>query len=107
MIGGVDHHIATGYSSLEVCRLTGVTYRQLDYWTRIGLIRPSFAQAHGSGTQRRWSPTDIARIRRIRLAAQLCSGTLTEALGHLEALEAELHALHEADTPTLALAATK
>lgn len=50
----------------EVCELAGISYRQLDYWTRTGLIWSSIAQASGSGTQRLWSREDIAYIRLIR-----------------------------------------
>lgn len=45
-----------------VCRLTGITYRQLDYWARIDFIRPSIANANGSGTQRRYSYDDVVLL---------------------------------------------
>lgn len=37
--------------SVELCRLAGITYRQLDHWTRSGLLVPA-RSASGSGTQR-------------------------------------------------------
>lgn len=43
----------------EVASLTGLTYRQLDYWTRIGMVRPSVAEAKGSGTWRYFSELDV------------------------------------------------
>lgn len=49
-------------SSRQVCRLTGVSYRQLDYWQRVGLISASVSEARGSGTQRRWSEDDVRRV---------------------------------------------
>ncbi|MFZ2272130.1 MerR family transcriptional regulator, partial [Corynebacterium variabile] len=41
-----------GYRGPQVCQITGITYRQLDYWTRTNLIHPSVAEATGSGSQR-------------------------------------------------------
>jgi DNA-binding transcriptional MerR regulator len=72
-------------SSHEVCRLTGVTYRQLDYWVRTGLVQPH-EQAHGSGSRRRWTDVDIERVRRLRVAARLVSGSITDALDALDQL---------------------
>ena len=40
-----------GYRGPQVCALVGITYRQLDYWARTGLLRPSLAEAKGSGHQ--------------------------------------------------------
>ena len=44
----------------------GVTYRQLDYWTRTGLVTPSIKDAHGSGSQRLYSFQDLATLRVIK-----------------------------------------
>jgi DNA-binding transcriptional MerR regulator len=44
-----------GFSGPTVCRLTGVTYRQLDYWARTGLVTPSITPATGSGSKRSYS----------------------------------------------------
>jgi hypothetical protein len=41
-----------GYRGPAVCRIVGITYRQLDYWARTGLVEPSLRRAEGSGTQR-------------------------------------------------------
>ncbi|HSO51072.1 MAG TPA: MerR family transcriptional regulator, partial [Acidimicrobiia bacterium] len=41
-----------GYRAPQVCKLVGITYRQLDYWARTNLIKPSLQQANGSGSQR-------------------------------------------------------
>ena len=46
---------AEGYRVPEVCRTIGITYRQLDYWARTGLVTPSIREAGGSGTQRLYS----------------------------------------------------
>ena len=55
-----------GYSGQEVCRVVGITYRQLDYWARTELVRPSLADARGSGTQRRYSYQDLVRLKVVK-----------------------------------------
>ena len=55
-----------GYSGPEVCRVIGITYRQLDYWARTDLVRPSVADARGSGTQRRYSYQDLVRLKVVK-----------------------------------------
>jgi predicted RNase H-like HicB family nuclease len=49
------------YSSEEARRIAGITYRQLDSWTRAGLVRPQQA-ASGSGSARRWSPAQVVEL---------------------------------------------
>lgn len=51
---------------------TGITYRQLDYWTRRGYLRPDNAGC-GSGRQRRWS---AAEQRICTLIIRLCRAGL-------------------------------
>ena len=41
-----------GYRVPEVTKIVGISYRQLDYWARTGLVRPSVKDAQGSGSQR-------------------------------------------------------
>lgn len=60
-----DHH--DNLSSAEVCDYAGISFRQLDYWIRVGAITPN-RQANGSGTQRRFTRS---QARAIRLAATL------------------------------------
>ena len=55
-----------GYRVPEVCRIVGITYRQLDYWARTGLVKPSIKDADGSGTQRLYSFRDLAQLRIIK-----------------------------------------
>jgi DNA-binding transcriptional MerR regulator len=55
-----------GYRAPQVCSLVGITYRQLDYWARTGLIKPSIQSAQGSGTQRRYSFTDIVQLKVVK-----------------------------------------
>ena len=44
----------------------GITYRQLDYWARTGLLRPSITDATGSGSQRRYSYGDVLELKVIK-----------------------------------------
>jgi DNA-binding transcriptional MerR regulator len=55
-----------GFRGPQVCTLIGITYRQLDYWARTGLLRPSIADARGSGTQRRYSYHDVLELKVIK-----------------------------------------
>lgn len=55
-----------GFRGSEVCSLVGITYRQLDYWARTGLLRPSIADATGSGSQRRYSYRDVLELKVIK-----------------------------------------
>jgi hypothetical protein len=68
----IDAPDPAGYRSAQVCRATGVSYRMLDYWCRIGLVHPSISQPVGSGTVRRWSAEDV---RRVRVAAAVMAQT--------------------------------
>ncbi|MGO9560460.1 MAG: MerR family transcriptional regulator [Acidimicrobiales bacterium] len=55
-----------GYRGPQVCKVVGITYRQLDHWDRTGLISPSLASARGSGTQRLYSYRDVVVLRIIK-----------------------------------------
>lgn len=55
-----------GFRGPQVCRLVGISYRQLDYWARTGLLTPSVASARGSGTQRLYSYRDVLEIKVIK-----------------------------------------
>jgi DNA-binding transcriptional MerR regulator len=55
-----------GFGGPQVCKIVGITYRQLDYWARTELVRPSLADAAGSGTQRRYSYRDLVRLKVIK-----------------------------------------
>ncbi|WP_371327506.1 MerR family transcriptional regulator, partial [Kytococcus sp. HMSC28H12] len=57
---------AVGYRGPQACAAAGVTYRQLDYWARTGLLRPSVRGAQGSGTQRLYSFRDIVVLKIIK-----------------------------------------
>ena len=49
-----------------MCSIVGITYRQLDYWARTDLVRPSIADAKGSGTQRTYSFSDLVRLKVVK-----------------------------------------
>ena len=55
-----------GYRGPQVCAIVGITYRQLDYWARTNLLRPSIADAKGSGSQRRYSYADLVELKVIK-----------------------------------------
>jgi DNA-binding transcriptional MerR regulator len=55
-----------GYRGPTACNAAGITYRQLDYWARTGLIEPSVRGATGSGTQRLYSFRDILVLKVIK-----------------------------------------
>ena len=52
-----------GFRGPQVCKIVGITYRQLDYWARTDLLRPSLQEAKGSGTQRRYSYRDLLELK--------------------------------------------
>jgi len=64
----VDKDLATGdgFSGTRTAELVGITYRQLDYWARTDLVRPSLADASGSGSRRRYSYRDLLELRMIK-----------------------------------------
>ncbi|MCU0261172.1 MAG: MerR family transcriptional regulator [Ilumatobacteraceae bacterium] len=56
----------TGYSGTQAAAVVGITYRQLDYWARTDLVRPSLSDATGSGSRRRYSYGDLLELRLIK-----------------------------------------
>lgn len=59
-------HMDDGFRGPQVCSIVGITYRQLDYWARTNLLRPSLADAKGSGSQRRYSYQDLVELKVIK-----------------------------------------
>ena len=55
-----------GYRGVTACHAAGITYRQLDYWARTGLVVPSVRDASGSGTQRLYSFRDIVVLKVVK-----------------------------------------
>jgi DNA-binding transcriptional MerR regulator len=62
----VDAAQDEGYSGTRAAKVVGITYRQLDYWARTDLIRPSLADAEGSGSRRRYSYNDLLELKAIK-----------------------------------------
>jgi DNA-binding transcriptional MerR regulator len=83
MISDDDGEI--GFRGPQVCKLVGISYRQLDYWARTDLIRPSLADAQGSGTQRRYSYRDLVALKVIKslLDAGVSLQTARKAIEYL------------------------
>ena len=55
-----------GYRGPTACHAAGITYRQLDYWARTGLVEPSVRAASGSGSQRLYSFRDILVLKIVK-----------------------------------------
>ena len=55
-----------GYRGPTACSAAGITYRQLDYWARTGLVEPSVRAASGSGSQRLYSFRDILVLKIVK-----------------------------------------
>ena len=55
-----------GFRGSVACAAAGITYRQLDYWARTGLVEPSVRTAHGSGSQRLYGFRDILVLKVVK-----------------------------------------
>ena len=58
--------IEQGFSGKRTAEIVGITYRQLDYWARTDLVRPSIQTAKGSGSRRRYSYRDLLELKVIK-----------------------------------------
>src|SRR6188472_3127671 len=76
-----------GYRGSTACNAAGITYRQLDYWARTGLVEPSVRSATGSGSQRLYSFRDILLLKVIKrlLDAGISLQQIRTAVQHLRA----------------------
>jgi DNA-binding transcriptional MerR regulator len=63
---GRNGQVDEGYRGPQACKIVGISYRQLDYWARTGLVTPELRDAKGSGTQRLYSFRDLVHLRVIR-----------------------------------------
>ena len=61
---GPDEQV--GYRVPIACQVAGISYRQLDYWARTELVRPSIRGAKGSGSQRLYSFKDILVLKIVK-----------------------------------------
>jgi DNA-binding transcriptional MerR regulator len=57
---------AVGYRGPTACSAAGITYRQLDYWARTGLVEPSIRAGHGSGSQRLYGFRDVVVLKIVK-----------------------------------------
>lgn len=58
-------------SSRRAAEIAGISYRQLDYWARLGYVEPSGASATGSGSRRRWTLPDVQRLASIAAVKEI------------------------------------
>ena len=76
-----------GFRGPVACSAAGITYRQLDYWTRTDLVKPEVRAATGSGTQRLYSFRDILILKVIKrlIDAGISLQQIRTAIDHLRA----------------------
>jgi DNA-binding transcriptional MerR regulator len=80
-----DEHF--GYRGPTACQAVGITYRQLDYWARTGLVEPTVRSATGSGTQRLYSFKDLLVLKVVKrlLDTGVSLHNIRAAVDHLRA----------------------
>ena len=54
------------FSGTKAAQIVGISYRQLDYWARTDLVRPSGADATGSGSRRLYTYRDLLELKIIK-----------------------------------------
>ncbi|WP_432014718.1 MerR family transcriptional regulator [Streptomyces cucumeris] len=76
-----------GYRGPTACAAAGITYRQLDYWARTGLVEPSVRPAYGSGSQRLYSFRDVVVLKIVKrlLDTGVSLQNIRAAVQHLRA----------------------
>jgi DNA-binding transcriptional MerR regulator len=74
-----------GYRGTTACSAAGISYRQLDYWARTGLVEPSVRSATGSGTSRLYGFRDILVLKIVKrlLDAGISLQNIRTAVTHL------------------------
>ena len=74
-----------GFSGRQTAEIVGITYRQLDYWARTDLVRPSLVDANGSGSRRRYAYGDLLELKIIKqlLDAGISLPAVRSAFGYL------------------------
>src|SRR6266852_6444384 len=66
------------FSSGDAVRISGVSFRNIDYWARTKFIVPSIAEANGTGTERKYSFSDLLALRVARELRE--AGVSTQSL---------------------------
>lgn len=74
-----------GFRGPTACNAAGITYRQLDYWARTGLVVPTIRDTVGSGTARLYSFKDVLLLKIIKrlLDAGVSLQQIRTAIDHL------------------------
>ncbi|RBP99333.1 MerR family transcriptional regulator [Bifidobacterium xylocopae] len=85
-----DEPVTRGYRGSVASKVAGITYRQLDYWARKGILEPSINQSHGSGSRRLYSFKDIVILSVLKHLLDIGVGLPngTAAVGFLSRLSA-------------------
>ena len=80
-----DVQTEIGYRGATACAAAGISYRQLDYWARTGLLEPSVRTASGSGTARLYGFRDILVLKIVKrlLDAGVSLQNIRTAVNHL------------------------
>lgn len=83
---------AQGFRGPQVCKIVGISYRQLDYWARTELATPSIQSAQGSGSQRLYSFEDLVELKLIKklLDAGVSLHRVRGAIEYLRGLSQDL-----------------
>jgi DNA-binding transcriptional MerR regulator len=63
---GEDAEDIVGYRGVTACHAVGISYRQLDYWARTGLVVPGVRDASGSGSSRLYSFRDLVVLKVVK-----------------------------------------
>lgn len=77
--------VQQAFSGTRTAEVVGITYRQLDYWARTDLVRPSLSDAKGSGSRRQYSYRDLLELKIIKqlLDAGIRLETVREVFANL------------------------
>lgn len=83
----MSDHKNIGYRGATACTAAGISYRQLDYWARTGLVEPTVRSAAGSGTQRLYGFQDILVLKIVKrlLDTGVSLQNIRTAVNHLRA----------------------
>ena len=86
-----------GFTGNKTASIVGITYRQLDYWARTDLVRPSLVDAAGSGSRRKYSYQDLLELRVIKslLDAGIKLESVRKAFAYMrEHMDTDIAAAH-------------
>ena len=85
------------FSGSQAAQIAGITYRQLDYWARTNLIRPSLTDAKGCGSRRSYEYRDLLELKVIKqlLDAGIKLESVREVFNYLRShVDTEIAAAH-------------